>query len=131
MTTRWHYRQQTKSLTLLPNEEVAAQLQSLEDPHTQQTTDPFTAPEHNYAASNIVQDIPPLPQQLNLPYMITSADQIHQVEFQPIELMDTGEFPKPPWTQDTSKIEQLKLQPIWTKKYRWISKNAIDTGNFN
>ena len=104
-----------KEFYLLPNEEVAAQLQSLEDPHTQQTTDPFTPPEHNYAATNIVQDIPPLPQQLNLPYMITSADQIHQVEFQQIKPTDTGEFPKPPLTQDTSKIEQVKFQPIEPK----------------
>ena len=103
-----------KEFDLLPNEEVAAQLQSLEDPDTQQT-DPFTPPEHNYAASNIVQDIPPLPQQLDLPYMITLADQVHQVEFQPIKLMDTGEFPKPPLTQDTSKTEQVKFQPIEPK----------------
>ena len=50
-----------KEFDLLTNEEVAAQLQSLEDPHAQQTTDPFTASEHNYAASNIVQHLSQLP----------------------------------------------------------------------
>ena len=74
-----------KEFNLLPNDEVTAQLNTLEQAQAQVTADVFTIPQQNYLLPNIVPDLHSMPLQLDLPHTISSADQLQQVQLQPME----------------------------------------------
>ena len=74
-----------KQFDLLPNDEVTAQLNTLEQAQAQVTADVFNVPQQNYPLQNIVPDLHSFPLQLDLPHTISSADQLQQVQFQPMQ----------------------------------------------
>ena len=78
-----------KQFDLLPNDEVTAQLNTLEQAQAQVTADVFNIPQQNYPLQNIVPDFPSFKAQLNLLHTISSADQLQQVQFQPTQQQTT------------------------------------------
>ena len=90
----------------------------MEQEQAQVTADVFNIPQQNYLLQNIVPDVASFPLQLDLPHTISSADQLQQVEFQPmkqqmeqVDPIKKDKFQIPP-SRDTENKQEKTIRTL-------------------